>query len=207
MSGLRERNRERRRQEILAAAQTLFGERGYGVATVAEIAARADMAEGTVFNYYPTKGDLLLDLMANENTRVMARLDAAIPVGAGSARDAIADFFTVVTEESFALVDRATWREAAALLITAARSPFACRYLELRAALKRRLMVLLGDLSRDGRLATVDHSALADLLWRAFWGLFLFLIASDNLEPADLRRSLMRDLALILPAGPAGETT
>ena len=71
--------------------------------------------------------------------------------------------------------------------------------------MKRRLTLLLGDLARDGRLAPVNHGALADLLWRAYWGLFQFLIASDNLQPSDLRRSMARDLALILP-GDTGET-
>ena len=199
MSGLRERNKERRRQEILAAAEVLFRERGYVASSVADIAAWAHVAEGTVFNYYPTKGDLLLDLMAKENARVMARLDAAPIDDNRVARDAIADFFAVVTEESFALVDRATWREVASLLVTSAQSPFASRYLELRAALKRRLTVLLGELAHDGRLPAINHGALADLLWRAYWGLFQFLIASDSLAPSDLRRSLARDLALIVP--------
>jgi len=201
MSTLRERNRERRRQEILAAAQGLFREQGYEATTVNQIAARAEVAPGTVFNHFPTKGDLLLDLMAEENARVMARLDAMAPDPAADPRDVVADFFMVVTEESFALVDRVTWRKVAALLVTAARSPFAARYLELRAALRRRLVAQLDALAADGRLAPGEHGALADLLWRAFWGLFLFVIASDALEPADLRRSLRRDLTLILPAG------
>ncbi len=205
MSGLRERNKERRRREILAAAEVLFRERGYGAAAVADIAARAQVAEGTVFNYYPTKGDLLLDLMVQENARVMARLDAAPANGDSSACNVVAEFFDIVTEESFALVDRATWREVAALLVTSAQSPFAGRYLDLRAALKRRLTTLLGELVHDGRLPAANPSALADLLWRAYWGLFQFLIASDNLAPADLRRSLARDLALILP-NETGET-
>ena len=108
MSGLRERNKERRRQEILVAAEVLFRERGYAAAAVADIAARAQVAEGTVFNYYPTKGDLLLDLMVQENARVMVRLDAAPSDDDRPAREILADFFDVVTEESFALVDRAT---------------------------------------------------------------------------------------------------
>lgn len=199
MDGLRERNREKRRREILAAAQGLFRDRGYGATTVAEIAARAEVAQGTVFNHFPTKGDLLLDLVSEENARVMARLDAAAPDTAGDPRDAIADFFLVVTEESLALVDRTTWREVAALLVTAAQGPFAARFLELRAALRRRLVALLGALAAAGRIGPGDHGALADLLWRAFWGLFQFLIASDTLTPADLRRSLRRDLDLILP--------
>jgi len=199
MPGLRERNKERRRQEILSAAQDLFARQGYGATAVSEIAARASVAEGTVFNHFPTKGDLLLELMAHENTRVAQRLAAMKLAPDSDAREAIAAYFLVVTEESFALVDRATWREVAALLVTAGQSPFALRYLELRAALRRNLLVLLAELSANGRLPPDDHGALADLLWRAFWGLFQFLIASENLQPADLHRSIARDLDLIVP--------
>lgn len=199
MAGLREHNKERRRQEILGAAQALFARQGYGATAVSEIAALASVAEGTVFNHFPTKGDLLLELMAQENARVAERLEAVTLAPDTHAREAIANFFLVVTEESFALVDRATWREVAALLVTAGQSPFALRYLELRAALRRSLLGLLDELAANGRLGPRDHGALADLLWRAFWGLFQFLIASETLQPADLHRSIARDLDLILP--------
>lgn len=200
MTGLRERNKARRRQDILAAAQRLFFEHGYAAASVAEIADCAGVAEGTVFNYFPTKGDLLLELMVEENARVMARLDACHAEPDADPRETIADFFLIVTEESFALVDRRTWREVAALLITSAESPFAVRYLELRAALKRSLLAQLITLGRTAGWPNADTGALADLLWRAFWGLFLFVIASDSLGPADLRRTMLRDITLLLPS-------
>ncbi|MBT5434211.1 MAG: TetR/AcrR family transcriptional regulator [Alphaproteobacteria bacterium] len=199
MVGLRERNKAKRRQGILHAAQTLFREHGYGAVAVSDIAAAAGVAEGTVFNYFPAKGDLLLELMVEENARVVARLETRSISRDDDPRDTIADFFLIVAQESFALVDRRTWREVAALLITSAESPFASRYLELRAALKRSLVQLLIGLAKEQAWPMADLGALADLLWRAFWGLFLFIIASDHLSPADLRRTMLRDITLLLP--------
>jgi AcrR family transcriptional regulator len=57
--GLRERKREQTRQQILQAAQALFAERGFEAVTVAEIARAAQYSEVTVFNYFPTKEDLV----------------------------------------------------------------------------------------------------------------------------------------------------
>jgi TetR/AcrR family fatty acid metabolism transcriptional regulator len=51
-----------KRQIILDAALKTFVRRGYPETRVSEIAAEADVAEGTLYNYFPSKEDLLLAL-------------------------------------------------------------------------------------------------------------------------------------------------
>jgi AcrR family transcriptional regulator len=55
--------RMRRAQEILNAARDIFLEKGFGGASVAEIAAKVGVVEGLVYAYYPTKRDLLNDVL------------------------------------------------------------------------------------------------------------------------------------------------
>ncbi len=56
--GLRERKKAETRRRIAEAAHRLFGERGFQTVTVVEVARAAEVAEATLFNYFPTKEDL-----------------------------------------------------------------------------------------------------------------------------------------------------
>jgi AcrR family transcriptional regulator len=57
-TGRRERKKQQTRQLIADTARRLFAKRGFEGVTVAEVARAADVAEATVFNYFPTKEDL-----------------------------------------------------------------------------------------------------------------------------------------------------
>jgi AcrR family transcriptional regulator len=56
--GLRELKKRQTRQLIADTAWRLFADRGFDRVTVAEVAREAQVAEATVFNYFPTKEDL-----------------------------------------------------------------------------------------------------------------------------------------------------
>jgi AcrR family transcriptional regulator len=58
-TGLRERKKQQTRELIAETARRLFTERGFERVSVAEIAREADVSEKTVFNYFPTKEDLV----------------------------------------------------------------------------------------------------------------------------------------------------
>jgi AcrR family transcriptional regulator len=59
----RERLHRERTAQILSAATAIFAARGYEKATIREIAQAAGVAEGTIYNYYPGKRDLLVALV------------------------------------------------------------------------------------------------------------------------------------------------
>jgi AcrR family transcriptional regulator len=56
---LRDRKRARTRQALVDAAIDLIERKGYEAATVAEIAAAAEIGTRTFFSYFPSKEDLL----------------------------------------------------------------------------------------------------------------------------------------------------
>ena len=57
--GLRERKKLRTRQLIAETARRLFAEHGFDAVPVTMIAREAEVSEATVFNYFPTKEDLV----------------------------------------------------------------------------------------------------------------------------------------------------
>src|ERR1700730_1239667 len=70
--GLRERKKLRTRQLIAETARRLFVERGFGAVSVAAVARAAEVSEATVFNYFPTKEDLVYQGMEAYETELLA---------------------------------------------------------------------------------------------------------------------------------------
>ena len=67
--GVRIQNKEQladqRKQQILDSALTVFSRKGFGKATIPDISQEAGVAVGTIYNYFDSKRDLLVSLIAN----------------------------------------------------------------------------------------------------------------------------------------------
>ena len=77
------RDRERRRQDFMAAAERVFARRGYHDAGMEEIAEEAGYAIGTVYRYFTSKKELYHSLLEGKalesQMRMRAVLDAELP--------------------------------------------------------------------------------------------------------------------------------
>jgi AcrR family transcriptional regulator len=60
-TGLRELKKARTRQLIADTAARLFAERGYEHVAISDVAREAEVADATVYNYFPTKEQLVTD--------------------------------------------------------------------------------------------------------------------------------------------------
>jgi AcrR family transcriptional regulator len=61
--GLRERKKQRTRQTIVEVGINLFARNGYDETTLVDIAAAAEIAPSTFFNYFPSKLDIVFGLL------------------------------------------------------------------------------------------------------------------------------------------------
>jgi AcrR family transcriptional regulator len=77
---IREQLAEARRNQILDAAAGVFAEKGFHRATTREIAAQAGVSEGTIYNYFASKADLLISMITRlaNVTNLPAELTGAL---------------------------------------------------------------------------------------------------------------------------------
>ena len=66
--------RERKRQRILRAATDLFVHHGYRKTSIDDVARSAHVAKGTVYLYFKSKADLLMQAIGDEKIRYARRL-------------------------------------------------------------------------------------------------------------------------------------
>jgi len=69
--GLRELKKQTTRRLLSETAWRLFAERGFEHVTVLEVARAAQVSEGTLFNYFPTKESLVFDPMLGYEARLL----------------------------------------------------------------------------------------------------------------------------------------
>lgn len=73
--------RAARREEILAAARQVFAERGFRGTTIADIAEAANIALGTIYNYFPSKEDVFAALNQRLAEIISEAITHNVPAG------------------------------------------------------------------------------------------------------------------------------
>jgi TetR/AcrR family transcriptional regulator len=109
----RERDKNRRRDEIIQAAELVFAEKGFEAAGMAEIARRAELSKGAVYLYFRGKHDLAFALFEQSLAELLEALTRAVdaaPRGIDKVRaltQAFLDFYRTkaagFTQQSFSL--------------------------------------------------------------------------------------------------------
>jgi AcrR family transcriptional regulator len=90
-----QRRNEDARLAVLAAADELLIERGFGGVTVEGIAARAGVAKQTIYRWWPSKVDILLDTLVEEaDRRLKIPEDGPVIDGVRAYLRALARFLT-----------------------------------------------------------------------------------------------------------------
>jgi AcrR family transcriptional regulator len=79
--GRRARKKAATRRVIVETAIRLFGDHGIDAVTVDQIAVAADIGKGTIYNYFPTKEDIVVAFMVDLESQVQAQVQAPARAG------------------------------------------------------------------------------------------------------------------------------
>ncbi len=76
----KEESKVQKRQAIIQAAIRLFAKKGYAGATISDIAGKAGVSDGTVYEYFNNKEDLLLSIPEDRFDRHLQQLDETFTI-------------------------------------------------------------------------------------------------------------------------------
>jgi AcrR family transcriptional regulator len=172
----RERLKLEREQRILDAAAVVFAQNGYHQTTIRDVAQRADVADGTIYNYFDSKFDLLLAIMAR-----LADLEK-MPADLFAARDRdMHDFVVAAFAERMGRIERSEEMLQAILpqvfVHASLRERFYTEYVLRIATL---LEPYIEGQMASGRVRSLDGQLVTRLVQGMFVGLLILRILGDE---------------------------
>lgn len=180
MTGLRERQKADRTQRILQAASRLFRGHGYAPVRIEDIAAAADVSAGTCYNYFSTKGDILLAIVAMEVEEVIGAGAAVVSDPPRHVAEALDRLTHIYYDHSLEYLSKEMWRAAMALSIEAPDTPNGARYSELDRRLSAQVTDLIAALQAHGVVrADLDAGPMGELLFNNLNQMFIDFVKDD----------------------------
>lgn len=117
MTGLREKKKIDRKSRIQGAAIKLFDYAGFEATTMNRIAEEANLGVGTLYNYYKSKGELLLSIIEDRTDAFLPDFDDSIKNRSGDVLAAINGFQDIYFH-SFSTYSKRIWREFISNMLT-----------------------------------------------------------------------------------------
>jgi AcrR family transcriptional regulator len=190
MTGLRERQKADRTRRILEAASQLFRTQGYDAVRIEDIAAAAEVSAGTCYNYFSTKGDLLLAIVSMEVEEVIEAGRPLVDTPPPDIAGALGGLIRLYYDHSLHYLSKEMWRKAMAFSIEAPDTPFSQRYTELDAMLASQVCDLLGALRARGLTRPdIDPATLGQVVFNSLNQAFIEFVKADAMPLADLHRA------------------
>lgn len=203
MAKLRERQKADREKRILSAAVRKFRADGYKQVRIEDLAEAAEVSVGTVYNYYGTKGDILIAVVTMEVEEVLAEGQALVDNPPSDPGDAILALTHCYYDHSLNYLTKEMWRRALGLSIEAPTTPNGRRYAALDAKLAGQVGELLRRFQDMGTLAPdLDADALGRVLFNNLNQVFIAFVTNEPMTFDDLRAeiaTLTKPIARLLP--------
>jgi AcrR family transcriptional regulator len=180
----KEREKERRRQQIMVAAKRVFSEKGFNKATMEDIAQEAELSPGTLYLYFKNKEELYASLSLRILQYLLLRVEHVIEEKDADTEgkikllmDAMYDvyeFDPLIIINMFHLQSSETLKNLSPELLSEIKT------------LSRKSLGSIAKIFKDGvddGLFVEHHPvALADTFWALFSGVVLWLTSKKLID-------------------------
>lgn len=162
--GRRERQKHDRERRIIAAARVLFDRSGYAKTSMEDVAERAGLAVGTLYNYFSSKDQLLVAISRTDTEPLLEIGERILANPPDDPVEAIAAL-TQAMVQGITAGERRLWRELFVASI-AAPDTLGARLFALDMRLIAQLTEMLDLLKERGTIdASIDSSRAAGLFY------------------------------------------
>ena len=196
-AGLRDRQKQERERRIVKAAERLFARKGYADAAMEDVAARAGLAVGTIYNYFPSKSALLLAIVRGETESLLTRGQKILDHPPRDPISAVCGFTDIFLDD-FTRDDRRLWRELFGAAI-ADPSVLGRRLFEADAQVVSQLASLLDRYRGDGIIAADTESLpTATVLYGVCFTWMTAYLMNDDISAETVRNEIHRGSAIVM---------
>ena len=199
MAGLREKQKAERQDRILEAARQLFRSSNYRDVTIEAIAEVAGLSPMTVFNYYGSKGGLLLSLVAESDRHLIGKIDDVLKTKHVDALSAVSLFSLTIFDHAFSYLDQQIWGHVLSTSIREGDSTFGRGFKALEGELRNFLAVLLEKLKTRG-LVVSDCNCLtaATVIYNVHNARFTEFASDIDITRKEIDDAVLQDIQFVV---------
>jgi len=196
-TGRRDRKKAKLRLELVETAMNLFKERGFEKTRIEDIAEAADVAIATVYNYFSTKQQILVEIVGKTTDDAQPAVLAIVDNPPKSPVEAILSLIKTDFGNLDDETDKKLWRELLSSMTRDQENRE--RIEEIRGRFRTNLRQLIKALMHKGQLAaSTDAEALVDISYAIYAYHFRQLVCLDQISTAHTLKLIRRDLKALL---------
>ena len=201
MAGLRAKHKIDRNSRIVEAASGLFRREGYEGARIEEIAAKAEVSVGTIYNYYRNKGDILVAIVSMEVHEVLAAGQRILQKPPKNVEKAVDTLIATYIDHSLVYLSKEMWRQAMAISTQQPDSPFGKTYTALDRALADQTCALIAKLQELGLVrGDIDGRGVGEMIFNSMNMMFIEFIKREDMAIKELRAHIRRQNRTLVQA-------
>jgi AcrR family transcriptional regulator len=194
---LRDRKKARQRETLIGAAIGLFRDTGFEKTRIEDIAAAAEVSVATVYNYFTTKQQILLEIVRKSIQQCQQATASIVENPPADPVEAVVAIIGADIGNMDDEADKKLWRELLASMtrdeenraeIEALRGLFRAHVRKLI-----KLLVARGDLPRS-----IDVEATTDIIYAIYAYHFRQLVCIQPMKTAAAMKSIRRDITALL---------